>query len=370
MNELRASAGAFGKARLLTAWLLLIFLGSCRGEPNAPERRPLRESTVIGVSRTHAARLVRVLVGGETLVVTPEHPFFVASRGWIPAEHLNVGDLLDGSQSAEIPVTSVQSFSTPRVTVFNLLVAHEHSYRVGQGGLLVHNGDCSESSDSESSDDDSPHPSRRHVKRAGVTPEEKRAVRDWSLKSNSLRGLSLALAEHPELRTLGYAEAEARGLLRNIDLGHSGIAGLSREREFEQLRHQLLVELPSFMAKMPKFNGTVYRGLRSVPLTLIAEWRAKMSEGRAVELGARGGPGYASATDRMMVAQRFAKMRMPEEGRASVVLVIEQRSGVSLRAVSLARSENEVLIPEGARFRIASIEEPSPNNFRVHLVEI
>jgi len=325
---------------------------------------------VIGVSHTHATRLVRVLAGGDTLVVTPEHPFFVASRGWIPAERLKVDDLLDGLRSDKVPVTSVQSYSTPRTDVFNLLVAREHSYRVGLGGVLVHNGDCSESSESESSDDDSPHPSRRNVRDAGITPEEKRAVRDWSLKSNTFRALSLTLAEHPELRTLGYAEAEARGLLRNIDLGHSGIAGLSREREFEQLRHQLLVDLPSFMAKMPKFRGTVYRGLRGVPLTLIAEWRAKMHDGGALELGARGGPGYASATDRMTVAQRFARMRMPEEGGAAVVLVIEQRSGVSLRAVSLARSENEVLLPEGAHYRVTSVEETSPNNFRVHLVEL
>jgi len=369
MSEPRANEAPWRRARLLTAWIALLFVASCSGS-NPPDRRVLRESRVVGVSRTHATRLIRLRAGGDTLVVTPEHPFFVASRGWVPAERLKVDDLLDGARSAKVPVTSIQSFETPRTDVFNLLVAHEHSYRVGQSGVLVHNGDCSESSDSESSDDESPHPSRRNVREAGVSPEEKRAVRDWSLKSNSLRALSLELAAHPELRTLGYAEAEARGLLRNIDLGHSGIPGLSREREFEQLRRQLLVDIPSFMAKMPKFRGTVYRGLRSVPLSLIAEWRAKMHEGSAIELGARGGPGYASATDRMTVAQRFARTRMPEDGRAGVVLVIEQRSGVSLRAVSLARSENEVLLPEGARFRVTSVEETSPNNFRVHLVEL
>jgi hypothetical protein len=259
-------------------------------------------------------------------------------------------------------VQAVESFPTSRVPVFNLLVARTHSYRVGQGGILVHNGDCS--SESESSSDEGAPDSN------GVTREEKRAIRDWSFKSQNFRALSIILARHPELATASYADAEAQGWLTYIDLGHSGIPGLTREREFEQLRRRLLVDIPTFIDKSPKHPGTVYRGLSSVPLVQIETWRQNSRDGEAIELGINGGPGYASATDKLPVATRFA--RTTAENRVGVVLEIEQHSGVSLSEVSLAKSEKEVLIPVGARFRIASIEggPPARGPVKVHLVEL
>jgi hypothetical protein len=284
---------------------------------------------------------------------------------------LKPGDRLDSSVfQQEARVLSVREQARARTPVFNLRVERSHSYRVGTGAVLVHNGDCSDDSESSSSEDDTPHLSRKDLARLGITREEKQALRDWSFKSQNLRAFSVALSEHPELASMSYAEAEARGWLNAIDFGRSATGNMPRERQLELLRRQILVDLPSLLQKMPKHPGIVYRGLRSIPVQQIAEWRSMMQQGHAIELGVNGGPGYASGTDRLVVADRFARLRYPDPGLTSVVLVIEQRSAVSVRALSLARSEGEVLIPEGTHFRITSIVETAPNKFQVHIVEV
>lgn len=372
-SRARSAPSASRSSLVVFALALLAVVYGCNSSPSTPESPPtLHAFRVLGVSRTHADKLLEVQTSNDRLLTTPEHPFFVAGRGWVPAARLEPGDRLDGSASEhETRVLSIREQVRPRTPVFNLLIDRSHSYRVGTGGVLVHNGDCSDGSDSSSSEDESPsHLSRKDLARLGVTREEKRALRDWSLKSFNLRSLSIALSEHPELAGMSYAEAEARGLLRTIDLGHSGEAGMTREREFELLRRQLLVDLPSLMQKLPKYRGTVYRGLKNIPAEQIAEWRSMMLQGHTTQLGMNGGPGYTSGTDRLIVAQRFARMRYPEPGRVSVVFEIEQRSAVSVRALSLARPEGEMLIPEGTHFRITSIEETAPNTFKVHMVEV
>jgi hypothetical protein len=359
---------SWGLAVALVLTLLFSVLG-CDGDlsPGSTSHRALRVASVLGTSRKDAARLVRVRVGDDTLIVTREHPFFVPGRGWTPAAHLKRGDVLDGALDGKSPVQAVEPFSTSRVPVFNLLVAKTHSYRVGHSGVLVHNADCADGTRQESessSNQNSRHPSERDLEQYGITPEEKDAIRKWTRRSYNFRALSVALAEHSELATMSYAEAGARGWLRTIELGT-----LSPQTEFEQLRHELLVDIPSFIEKMPKYRGTVYRGMRAVSPRQIDIWRERLRDGQPIELGYNGRSGYAGATDQIIIARRYAR-RFPPPNRVNVVLVIEQHSAVSVRAASRHRSEDEVLIPEGTRFRITSIEESSPGSFTVHLVEI
>ena len=113
------------------------------------------ETALKQVTRTfvnETDRLVRLIVNGEEILTTPEHPFYVPhsvderasdwglGSGWLRAADLRAGDvlyLLDGSSAI---VESVEQIllDVP-VTVYNFEVEHFHSYFVSPSGLLVHN---------------------------------------------------------------------------------------------------------------------------------------------------------------------------------------------------------------------------------------
>jgi RHS repeat-associated protein len=80
--------------------------------------------------------LLHLTLDGETLVTTPEHPFFTQARGWVAAGDLRVGERvrqLDGDVGV---VQDVALEQRPQV-MYNLTVAH--TFFVGEEGWLVHN---------------------------------------------------------------------------------------------------------------------------------------------------------------------------------------------------------------------------------------
>jgi len=71
--------------------------------------------------------------------VTPEHPFYVQGRGWVPANELVAGDILQSlSGGAEARVDQLLDRGR-RTDVFNFEVQGVHNYFVGHEGVLVHN---------------------------------------------------------------------------------------------------------------------------------------------------------------------------------------------------------------------------------------
>ncbi|WP_253938791.1 polymorphic toxin-type HINT domain-containing protein, partial [Hahella sp. HN01] len=76
------------------------------------------------------------LEDGSELISTPEHPYFKEGK-WIEARHLSKGDILKGILEG-IEVVSV---STRKINyfVYNFSVSDNHSYYVGEEGVLVHN---------------------------------------------------------------------------------------------------------------------------------------------------------------------------------------------------------------------------------------
>lgn len=103
----------------------------------------LGESTVGVVSRVayRASKdLVRVVLPGEVIVCTPEHPFWVTKRGWIQAGALQSKDELLSANGSLIEVISVEHDYQPcSVQVFNITVDGCHVYYVGESAVLVHN---------------------------------------------------------------------------------------------------------------------------------------------------------------------------------------------------------------------------------------
>lgn len=84
--------------------------------------------------------LVDIVVDGETISSTPSHKFWLSElQKWVASEKIKEGTKLlreDGS------ISVVQSVSSRKglTDVYNLEVAEEHNYFVGEVGYLVHNG--------------------------------------------------------------------------------------------------------------------------------------------------------------------------------------------------------------------------------------
>jgi hypothetical protein len=85
--------------------------------------------------------VVEVIIGGEWIETTPEHPFYVEGKGWVEAKDLRTGmrvrqaDGTTGMVWLKWTVYRVQP-------MYNLTVDEAHTFYVGEGQWLVHNA-CS-----------------------------------------------------------------------------------------------------------------------------------------------------------------------------------------------------------------------------------
>jgi hypothetical protein len=99
--------------------------------------------------RATQLREIRISVDGMTdqvLKPTPEHPFWIAGKGWTPAANIEQGDAVRLSEGLTGRVlTNEQVEHDQEITVYNFEVADHHSYFVaeaeGHHGVLVHNAD-------------------------------------------------------------------------------------------------------------------------------------------------------------------------------------------------------------------------------------
>ena len=84
--------------------------------------------------------LVHLFVGGEEIITTPEHPFYVKDKGFIGAIHLRAGDILVlvNGQYAILEKIQHEILEAP-IKVYNFEVEGYHTYFVGDCAVLVHN---------------------------------------------------------------------------------------------------------------------------------------------------------------------------------------------------------------------------------------
>ena len=82
--------------------------------------------------------IVYLIIDGELIVTTPEHPFFTDTLMQIPAGNLLVGDRIWQNGAGYGVVEAVLFVSQPQV-MYNLTVDQAHTFFVGDGGWLVHN---------------------------------------------------------------------------------------------------------------------------------------------------------------------------------------------------------------------------------------
>ena len=82
--------------------------------------------------------LVVLIIDGETITTTPEHPFYTPMHGWLPAGELWVGAGLRTASGGTMVVDSTSLTFHPS-QMRNLSVDGAHTYFVGQSKTLVHN---------------------------------------------------------------------------------------------------------------------------------------------------------------------------------------------------------------------------------------
>jgi hypothetical protein len=98
----------------------------------------LRMVTEVMVREIEAPLVLVHFVDGEVIETTEEHPFLVGGV-WVRADQLLPDDVLDGVAGGVV-VLAIQH-TNRLATVHNLEVEGLHNYRVGESGVVVHNGD-------------------------------------------------------------------------------------------------------------------------------------------------------------------------------------------------------------------------------------
>lgn len=104
------------------------------------DTRVVSEKMVEEIFVRENSELIHVKVGSETISVTPEHPFYVAKKGFVEAAKLRAGDVLYTVSGEYVVVEQVQHeiLESP-IKVYNFRVADNHTYFVGNTGIGVHN---------------------------------------------------------------------------------------------------------------------------------------------------------------------------------------------------------------------------------------
>jgi hypothetical protein len=98
----------------------------------------LAYKVVIATTIRPPAKMVSIDAGGEKIVTTLGHPFWVAGHGWKMAQELKTGDLLHGL-GGTLSVSAIEP--TKEAAAHNLVVDDFNTYFVGQAGLLVHDNE-------------------------------------------------------------------------------------------------------------------------------------------------------------------------------------------------------------------------------------
>ena len=87
--------------------------------------------------------LVHLWIGGEEIVTTQTHPFYVEGKGWTEARELTEEDRVLDSKNEKLRVEElrIEELREP-VKVYNFEVEEYHTYYVGAAEVLVHNDNC------------------------------------------------------------------------------------------------------------------------------------------------------------------------------------------------------------------------------------
>ncbi|BFH31887.1 polymorphic toxin-type HINT domain-containing protein [Paenibacillus melissococcoides] len=93
---------------------------------------------VIELFQRQADETYRITVKGITITTTEEHPFWVPGQGWVEAQYLKVGDLLQNPEGKPYPIDRIE-IKKNSTTVYNFRVEGVHNYFVTELEIWTHN---------------------------------------------------------------------------------------------------------------------------------------------------------------------------------------------------------------------------------------
>ncbi len=100
-----------------------------------PDTGELAYKAVIATTTRPVSPLVEIQVGSDVIRATRGHPFWVSGVGWQMAKQLQAGQLLHTTSGGK-SIDRIENRG--RAPCFNLVVADNHSYFVGNEQILVH----------------------------------------------------------------------------------------------------------------------------------------------------------------------------------------------------------------------------------------
>jgi len=74
----------------------------------------------------------------EVISVTSDHRFHTTERGWVVSAELQIGEAIESLDGRRL-MFEARSAQARKAPTFNLSVAEDHNYFVGESGLWVHN---------------------------------------------------------------------------------------------------------------------------------------------------------------------------------------------------------------------------------------
>lgn len=95
---------------------------------------------VVSTHSSESIILIHIKISGETISCTPEHPFWVLGRGWMPANLLNDRYSLQDADGQRVPIEAVHiEFLDYPIRTYNISTQNTRTYYVGHSRILVHN---------------------------------------------------------------------------------------------------------------------------------------------------------------------------------------------------------------------------------------
>lgn len=85
-------------------------------------------------------RLVKLVLSGETIRSTEEHPFLTVNNEWVAAAKLEIGQKIASGTGETVVVESI-AFEDKECDVYNLEIIDYNTYCIGKKAIVVHN-DC------------------------------------------------------------------------------------------------------------------------------------------------------------------------------------------------------------------------------------
>jgi hypothetical protein len=108
------------------------------------ENGELAYKPVLAVTTRPSGPWIKIGLGTEAITATPSHPFWVAGRGWRMSKQLAAGNRVH-SLSGGVPVKTIETLEADPEDdelagslAYNLIVADDNCYFVGDRGVLVH----------------------------------------------------------------------------------------------------------------------------------------------------------------------------------------------------------------------------------------